>query len=94
MMRKKPFKCIGIALIICVVVLLSPAMNACEDQDVIQKDTSDCFHEQSSTENLTSSVSLFDYLLERYPLLNEIIDMILQLLYNWLSNLYTGTTFE
>jgi hypothetical protein len=92
MMRQKKIRYLGIMLILSLVFSFQPASYACDDQDDIGEHVIDCSAAESSIENITDSSNVFTLILERYPLLDQIIQMILDLLYNWISQLYTGSS--
>jgi hypothetical protein len=89
MMRNNLKIWMSLLIACCIVLFLMPAGSCCEEMEPFDIDLSENTEEQSGEEH-TSASGLFDYILERYPLLNEIIEMILDLLYNWLTQLYTG----
>jgi hypothetical protein len=81
-------------IVVCSFLLTcAPLYPACEDQEIYGKDLSFNANNFAMDDKTNGSSGLFDYILDRYPLLNEIIQMILNLLYNWLSELYAGTSF-
>ena len=92
MMDIKKILVYAIVYILCITVLAASIIQACEEQE--ENEICDSMREDdiSDTKDLSQSTGLFDTLLERYPLLNQIIEMILDLLYNWLSNLQYGTS--
>ena len=90
-MRNKMKRWIRVLVACCIAICLMPTLSACDEQEEFDQDLSEQADEQTQEENTSSSSNLFDYILERYPLLNDIIEMILDLLYNWILNLYTGT---
>ena len=59
--------------------LSTPLIQACEESE-----NSD---EKEDTKNESfNSLTFFDKLIERYPLLDQIIQMLLDLLFNWLTS--------
>jgi len=75
-----------IVCMFCIVLLAAPIFQACEEEEAKEDGESS---EGSSTDP-SEPVNILDVLLERYPLLNQIIEMILDLFYRWLSSYYTG----
>jgi hypothetical protein len=73
------------------VVLAAPLYQACEEQEEENDEVKDDYSEdESGSCDPSEPVSILDVLLERYPLLDQIIEMILDLFYRWLSNYYSG----
>ena len=71
---------------VCIVFLSVVATHAygCEEEDY-EKEDNNC-DDLGKFVKTSSSLSFFDRLLDKYPLLDNIIELILELIYNWLSN--------
>ena len=84
-MNYKKFLSYGIVLIFCIAAMSSPIIQACEEQESETEDVDNS--NDSCSYYLPQSDTILDRLLERYPLLNQIIEMIINLIFNWLSKL-------
>jgi hypothetical protein len=86
--------------IICILIisiffftLIGHATFACETEEQKKKETENkqetkkCVNKEQSTQKVDVSFSFFDTLLDRYPLLGKIIELLIQFLYNWLSDM-------
>jgi hypothetical protein len=96
-MMNKRIRQYGIVYLLCVVLIAAPLLHACEEHEQYDecnyyktpyKDINKTADSSNTSVFSSASMSFLDVLLERYPLLNQIIEMILTLLYNWLSSLY------
>ena len=85
MMNYKNLLAYGIVLIFCIAIIASPIIQACEEQE----SESDCSNKPNnhSSFSFLPSGNILDKLFERYPLLNQILEMIINLIYNWLTKL-------
>lgn len=68
-------------------LIVAPITIACEPEEEIPKkeEIKEC-DESSEGEESESVSSLLDTILDRYPLLNRIIQLLLEFMYTWLSS--------
>ena len=68
-------------------LLVAPIAIACEPEEETPKkeEIKEC-DESSEVEESASVSSLLDLILDRYPLLNRIIQLLLEFMYTWLSS--------
>ena len=83
MFRKKMMK----ISVCCICTLLLPITSviACEEEQPEQEESNDC--DQPDTNESSESSSFLDVLFERYPLLDKIIQLLLEFVYTWLANI-------
>jgi hypothetical protein len=103
MMNYKRYIVYGIVVTLCIGFIATPIILACEEQeDTNNKEWKDQENKdiknyekggyKTCSTSLSQSSSFIDALLDHYPLLNQIIEMIIELLYNWLSDFYSTTS--
>ena len=82
MFRKKIVK----ISVCCICTLLLPitSLIACEEEQP-EEESNDC--DQPDTNESSESSSFLDVLFERYPLLDKIIQLLLEFIYTWLANI-------
>ena len=85
-MRRYSLKCILVAII--VGLILSSSTIGCENKEdykeekEVKKQSTECDNQDE-----TDSFSFFEKLIERYPILEQIINLLLNLLHEFLSDL-------
>lgn len=85
MFRKKIVK-ISVC-IICTLLLPISSVIACEPEEEQPKpeESNEC--EQPETNESSGTTSFLDVIFERYPLLDKIIQLLLEFVYTWLANI-------
>lgn len=85
MLRKKIVK-ISVCCI-CTLLLSTTTILACEpeEENPEPEESNEC--EQPDTNESSESSSFLDVLFERYPLLDKIIQLLLEFVYTWLANI-------
>lgn len=89
MMGYKKIITYWVACTLVFLVFAAPIFQACEEQEEDSEVDQESSEGSSSSCEPSEPMSILDALIERYPVLDQIIEMILNLLYQWLSSYYT-----
>ena len=84
MMNHKNFFITGLIVTILIGIIASPMIHAIHACEEYEKKTTYCKEEEPKAE--TQPKNFFDVLVERYPVLDQIIQMLLNLILKWLSS--------
>lgn len=78
----------------CIIAILSSSIQACEPKEIDYEKDKNKEEIKESYQNPKSDVSnkglsnnFFEMFLDRYPLFDQIIQLLLEYLYSWLSNM-------
>lgn len=69
-----------------ILLLVSGLVSACEPEETDPEESEESSQPESSEES-DSPMNLFEMILDRYPLLDKIIQMLLDFIYLWLGNI-------
>lgn len=79
----------GTISVVCIstILLLGSICYACEPEEENNETMKKSSSSSEETDQKESEKSFFDVLLDRYPLLDKIIQMLLNFIYSWLGNI-------
>jgi len=88
MLRKNVF--CYIIFCICIIAILGNSLKACETEEIKEyKEKKNCEVKEcdDGSDSSGSSSNILDILFDRYPLLDKIFKILIELLYNWLAGM-------